>query len=212
MPIDAIANQAQALEGVTNTGSSQATGERVQQKALGQDDFFKLLTTQLASQDPLKPMEDTAFIAQMANFSQLEMTSNLTKSFEKFTNLQQFSAAHGYIGKTVSLSTGEEGLVTSVERQDGETLVFLDGSNSNGRDINTIYKVGQGGASGKEGASASEGNALKNTVDDLAQTVKQIASGLADPTRQKTVDAIASQAASDLASGTVAGPVPSTGG
>ena len=51
-----------------------STGKiETQQKTLGQAEFFKLLTTQLASQDPLKPMDDTAFIAQMANFSELEM-------------------------------------------------------------------------------------------------------------------------------------------
>ena len=40
------------------------------------------LVTQLQNQDPLSPMEDTDFIAQMAQFSALEEMSALNKSFE----------------------------------------------------------------------------------------------------------------------------------
>lgn len=133
-------NSSSPADGVTYAQSAQPTQERMQQKALGQDEFFKLLTTQLASQDPLKPMEDTAFIAQMASFSELEMTSNLTKSFDRFSSIQQFSAAQGFLGKSVTLSEGTSGKVTAVERQDDETLIFLDGKNV-GHNANTIYKV-----------------------------------------------------------------------
>ena len=36
---------------------------------LGQDDFLKLMTTQLQNQDPFKPTDNTEMIAQMAQFS-----------------------------------------------------------------------------------------------------------------------------------------------
>lgn len=138
----ALPNATQALDGIitnpTNTGA-----ERAQQKALGQADFFKLLTTQLASQDPLEPMDDTAFIAQMANFSELEMMSQMNKNFDRFTNLQQFQASQGYIGKEVTmLVDGEEvsGLATGLEHINGETRVFVDGK---GYSIDTVFKVEQ---------------------------------------------------------------------
>ncbi|MDQ8202537.1 flagellar hook capping FlgD N-terminal domain-containing protein [Pelagicoccus sp. SDUM812003] len=154
MAIEATSTGAQGLENVITSRDPRSTEQRVEQKQLGQEDFFKLLTTQLSSQDPLKPMEDTAFIAQMANFSQLEMTSQLTSSFEKFTSIQQFAAAQNYIGKTVSLSTGEVGQVTAVENKDDQTLLFFDGKNTDGRDVNTVYKVEAGNASSDGGSNA----------------------------------------------------------
>ena len=45
---------------------------------LGADDFMKLLTTQLTSQDPMNPMKDTEFISQMANFTSLEQMRTLS--------------------------------------------------------------------------------------------------------------------------------------
>ena len=121
-----------------------STGKiETQQKTLGQAEFFKLLTTQLASQDPLKPMDDTAFIAQMANFSELEMMSELNDNFSEFTGVQQFQASQGYIGKKVTmLVDGEEvsGIAQGIEHVKGDTSVFVDG---NKFDINSVFKVEQ---------------------------------------------------------------------
>ncbi len=133
---------AEDLAAVRGTTTQPGSG-RLTPKTLGQNEFFKLLTAQLASQDPLNPMEDIAFIAQMASFSELEMTSQLTKSFKEFTNIQQFSTAQGYIGKTVSLSDGTRGIVTSIEHHGEQTKIFFDGSNSDGRDVKTVNRVEQ---------------------------------------------------------------------
>lgn len=49
---------------------------------LDKDAFLRLLTTQLANQDPLNPIEDREFIAQLAQFSSLEQMQSLNKNME----------------------------------------------------------------------------------------------------------------------------------
>lgn len=58
-------------------------------KAMGQDEFLKLLVTQLQHQDPLNPIENQDFIAQTAQFSQLEQLTKLVSLMEQSVSLQE---------------------------------------------------------------------------------------------------------------------------
>lgn len=72
---------------------------------MGKDDFLKLLIVQLQNQDPLNPMEDREFIAQMANFSSLEQMTNMNQMMEKMVNatISQSLVQHSeLIGKKVT--------------------------------------------------------------------------------------------------------------
>ncbi len=81
-------------------------GRKVQ-RDLGKDDFLKLLITQLSNQDPTSPMENTEFIAQMAQFSSLEQMTNMNQEFAKMNSMLVSSQAVGTIGKTVDISIGD---------------------------------------------------------------------------------------------------------
>lgn len=81
-------------------------GRKVQ-RDLGKDDFLKLLITQLSNQDPTSPMENTEFIAQMAQFSSLEQMTNMNQEFAKMNSMLVSSQAVGTIGKTVDIKLGD---------------------------------------------------------------------------------------------------------
>lgn len=68
---------ADALNSVTNSTTDSGTPIVSGPKALGQADFLNLMITQLKNQDPMNPMDNEAFIAQLAQFSQLEASNQL---------------------------------------------------------------------------------------------------------------------------------------
>jgi flagellar basal-body rod modification protein FlgD len=60
---------------------------------LNQEDFFELLTQQLAYQDPSKPVENADMIAQMSSFQTSEGISKLSNQFETLNSVMNSSAA-----------------------------------------------------------------------------------------------------------------------
>lgn len=111
------------------------SGEKAgQDKTLGKDEFLKILIAQIKNQDPMKPMEDKEFIAQMAQFTSVEQLMNMATSLDKLTN--SIGMASSLIGKSISwevqsTDTDEPviktGTVTSISVKDGSTFAVVDG-------------------------------------------------------------------------------------
>jgi flagellar basal-body rod modification protein FlgD len=73
---------------------------------MGQKDFLTLFTTQLKNQDPLDPVKNEAFVAQLAQFSQLEATTGMAQTLTTYVNSmsgQTMMNSASLIGKKVSV-------------------------------------------------------------------------------------------------------------
>jgi flagellar basal-body rod modification protein FlgD len=97
-------SSATATSGSAATASSPIAAPK--QQTLGMDDFMKLLATQFAQQDPLKPMDDTAFIAQTAQFSSLQQTQTLVQQMTQLSAAQDLATANSYLGRQVTVDAG----------------------------------------------------------------------------------------------------------
>ncbi|WP_111976563.1 FlgD immunoglobulin-like domain containing protein [Algibacillus agarilyticus] len=86
----------------TNSDSDDNSG------ALTQQDFFSLLTTQLAAQDPTKPTDNDQMIAQMTQFTMADGISGLSTQFEEFT-----SAFNSFMSDTQAQQTSNKALQAS---------------------------------------------------------------------------------------------------
>jgi len=83
--------------------------------ALDKNDFLKILITQLSHQDPTQPMDDKAFISQMAQFSSLEQMSNMSEGLAKVADLISRSQAVSLLGSAVEIGSGESTVSGIVE-------------------------------------------------------------------------------------------------
>lgn len=139
-----------ALE-ITDIPVSGVNGpKRTPKKEMGKDDFLMLLTKQLQNQDPMKPMDNTEFVAQMANFSSLEQMANMNKSLQAFisnTNESYKFQAMGMLGKKVTAQISGQtevisGAVSAVRFKDGETIFKVGTQDVKSSEILTIENTG----------------------------------------------------------------------
>jgi flagellar basal-body rod modification protein FlgD len=113
-----------AITAAANSGSSSKAASENPNAILGQNDFLKLMIAQLQAQNPLEPSNGTEYVSELAQFTQLEQTTNLASASE-------LSSAVGLIGHTVSYNepsgASETGKVQSVQSSSSGTTVTVEG-------------------------------------------------------------------------------------
>jgi len=126
-----------SISGITSNDSSYA--DAIGGGQMGKEAFMELLVQQLKNQDPMSPMDNDKFIAQLTQLSSLEGIQNLNENMVGLAMLQQGNAlmsqltqSSALIGKEVTymdLETGEErtGTVQSVKIEDGLAVLNIDG-------------------------------------------------------------------------------------
>jgi flagellar basal-body rod modification protein FlgD len=100
--------------------------------SLGKNDFLNLLATQLRSQNPMSPMDNTQFIAQLAQFSALEAAQNTQQEIATMAKEQTQSRAEALLGKTVAGIRASDqkvfiGKVTSVDLSGAAPALMVNG-------------------------------------------------------------------------------------
>lgn len=83
------------------------------------NEFITLMVAQIQNQDPLNPLDGTEYVGQLAQFSQVESTENMSKVMQNsmvlLDNMQVLSTA-GLVGQTVYVDTGEFELTDQVQQ------------------------------------------------------------------------------------------------
>lgn len=89
-----------------------SSASAIQAKPMGMEDFLKILLTQLTYQDPLKPMDNQEFMAQMAQFTSLEQTQQLNEKMSTLISNQAALQSVGLIGRTVDITADAGSSIT----------------------------------------------------------------------------------------------------
>lgn len=84
-----------------------ASSEVPRNAGIGQEDFLRILLAQLRFQDPLKPVDNQQFVAQLAQFSALELNRQQSEKLDQLLVMQATDQAVALIGKTVEMRTAQ---------------------------------------------------------------------------------------------------------
>jgi len=166
------------VSNISTYGTYKQGEERIPKKELDKEAFLQLLVTQMRYQNPLEPLGDTEFIAQMAQFSSLEQLqnmnstlSNLTEVFaemlinqREMTSSVLFSEATSMVGKEVLAVNPEteqefQGIVTKALLIKGIPYVEIAGNL-----VPTAYVLSVGQYSG--GDNPTEEGVVEDDPED----------------------------------------------
>jgi flagellar basal-body rod modification protein FlgD len=115
------------------------TQEIPRNAGISQEDFMRILLAQLRFQDPLKPVDNQQFVAQLAQFSSLELNRQQSEKIDQLLSIQAVSQAVGIIGKQVELRTSignsSTGNVTAISFQTGEPRLTVTAGGSTFTDV-----------------------------------------------------------------------------
>lgn len=142
-----------------------------------QDQYMKLLVTQLSHQDPLDPMDNAQMTSQMVGLAQLEQSEKLNSNFSSMLRSQQVSNAGYLIGRTVTgMPTGDDaeaitGVVTEARLVDGKVQAVVKGQTIPLENITAV----------------SDGSA------EVSQVYQEVLAGLT-PTEQTALQSVLSEA------------------
>jgi flagellar basal-body rod modification protein FlgD len=122
------------VTGVTSASSAAATTQVKSNKTaqetnlLDYNAFLKLFIAELKNQDPTNPTDSATYLAQLANFSNVEQSIKTNAKLDEIMTLSTLSQASNLIGRTVTSADGEtSGVVEALRAVSGGTVAVLKG-------------------------------------------------------------------------------------
>lgn len=88
--------------------------DAIEASSLGQDEYMKLFMQELTYQDPLKPVDNREFMAQMAQFSTLQQATTTSGYLKSLIGMTDANQGLALLGKTVQVD-GSEGTVINIK-------------------------------------------------------------------------------------------------
>ncbi len=119
MSVNTSPSQIQNAQGI----SALASSSKNPASQLGESAFLTLLAAELKYQNPLQPMNNTQFVAELAQFSQLSAVTSQTSTLKEILAAVKAGAGSGpgslinasqLIGKVITTQSGQSGPVISV--------------------------------------------------------------------------------------------------
>ncbi|MBN9477122.1 MAG: flagellar hook capping protein [Bordetella sp. SCN 67-23] len=114
-----------ALSAISPAGGTNA---RIDSLGLDLQSLLQIILTQLSYQDPLKPVENFEFISQLAQFTSLEQSRQISEKVDTLLSIQGSTQAIGLLGKTVDISGtagSQTGIVQSISFKNGQPELTL---------------------------------------------------------------------------------------
>ena len=107
-----------------------STATSTSKTAVDYQSFLKLLIAEMKNQDPTKPMDSTAYVAQLATFSQVEQSVQTNTKLDQIMSSSALSQADAIIGRSITSADGKTtGIVASVTlASSGLIAVLQDGT------------------------------------------------------------------------------------
>lgn len=145
---------------------------------LGKQEFLMLLVAQLRNQDPLNPMQDREFIAQLAQLNALEQMQQVNETLAAMAELMTLGQVASFLGKQVSgveRGSGQlvEGTVTRVTIVDGTVLLDVGGRAVDVRDVVSVASApGEPSHAGDTGVAGSPADAVDDGQGGIPATAE----------------------------------------
>ncbi|GLR70019.1 flagellar hook assembly protein FlgD [Agaribacter marinus] len=87
-------------------GNITTENQQINNSSIGQEEFIRLFLTQLTNQDPLEPVDNSQFLAQMAQFTSLEQTRLLNENMNNLLAMNSTNQGVNMLGKQVEVING----------------------------------------------------------------------------------------------------------